>query len=82
MGGCFCVSSLLAGSGTAASATSEGYISLSIARVVMRRALPGGLRWCGFESMCSVPLKPAVLPGQPFCLPCLFPLHSTKQQLP
>lgn len=74
--------SLLVGSGTAAGATSEVYISPSIARVVMRRALPGRLHRCRFESMCSVPLKPAALPGQPFCLPCLFPLRSTKQQLP
>lgn len=82
-GGCFCISSLLVGSGTAASApSSEGYISLSIARVVMRRALPGSLHRCRFELMCSVPLKPPAVPGQPFCLPRLFPLHSTKQQLP
>lgn len=53
MGGCFCISSLLVGSGTAASATSEVYISLSIARVVMRRALPGTLHRCRFELMCA-----------------------------
>lgn len=40
-GGGFCISSLLVGSGTAAGTpSSEVYISLSIARVVMGRAPP------------------------------------------
>lgn len=82
MGGCFCISSLLVGSGTAASApSSEVYISLSIARVVMRRALPGTLHQCRFELMCGWrgPIKACSGPWAALLSSCLFPLHSTKQ---